>query len=710
MDLNKLDIGLLDISPTGIMILDKEGAFKYANKAAEDTLGLASNLITDRYYNSPEWMITDFEGNPFPDENLPFLQALNKKTAVYDIEFALEWPNGKKIFLSVNATPVNTDDDEIEGVFLTLHDISHQVLSNIRLKESKKRYYDLFNNLVEEVHIWKFITDDHGEVVNWELVDVNPIALENWGNTLEEVTGKLASEIFGEEALKLFKPIVNKIYKTGQPERWDVYFPPTQQYLSMDSIPIEEHFISTGRDITERKQLEAELKKLSLVASHTHNGVIISDSEGRVEWVNKAYTAISGYTLEESRGKKPGSLLQGPGTDASTVERISDKLDRAIPFSEDVLNYSKTGKSYWIKLDITPVKNEEGEVERYIAIQEDITSRKLAEKQLRDSNEKLLEAQNIGQIGDWSYNIQENIVEWSPQMFEIFERDRSLGVPGYDEFMQRAKGNKRSDLRIEHAIETGKPIELNLKLKGNKEKYIRVIIRPELNDEGTVVRLKGTVQDITELMKALEEKNVLVQEVHHRVKNNLAVISGLIELQIMRTEGEIDTSLLDTLQRIHTIAAVHEQLYNTERFSEISPDVYFKKLINKTSSGFMTSDQSIDIRFNSDLPKLNINEAVPLGLLVNELLTNSIKHAFPNGEGYINIQMMRKSADINSFLYEDSGPGFQQENNKENNGFGMELIRTLISQLTDDFKLQTQNKFKLIFEFESKDKGAHSNL
>jgi PAS domain S-box-containing protein len=348
-----------------------------------------------------------------------------------------------------------------------------------------------------------------------------------------------------------------------------------------------------------------DLEKLSLVASHTNNGVIITDKQGQIEWVNQAFTTITGYTLEESLGKIPGHFLQGEDTSEEKVTQIREKLKEEVSFSEVILNYHKTGYPYWIKLDISPVKDEDGNLNKFIAIQEDVTDRKNAE-------------------------------------FEI----------------------------------------IRAKEKAEKSE--------------------------SDLKKALSEKEILIQEIHHRVKNNLAIISGLLQLQILR--GADNSQLLDAKNRIHTIASVHEQLYNTDNFSEIDVNKYFSSLILKSKNTFLGPDQEIDINFNSSIDILNINEAVPLGLLVNELITNSVKHAFPNNKGSITMTMNSAPNGMIEFSYSDSGKGFDRAKFEKHEGFGLELINTLISQLTEDFTLKTDGEFSLTFQFNRKLRGAHSNL
>ncbi|HET8858716.1 PAS domain S-box protein [Marivirga sp.] len=131
-----------------------------------------------------------------------------------------------------------------------------------------------------------------------------------------------------------------------------------------------------GQDISERVANEEEQRRLSLVADNTDNSVIITDKEGLIEYVNSGFENMTGYKLNEIRGKKPGEFLQGPETNQETKRKISQLLTERKPIYEEILNYSKDGRSYWVSLAINPVWDEKGEIKNFIAVQADITATK----------------------------------------------------------------------------------------------------------------------------------------------------------------------------------------------------------------------------------------------------------------------------------------------------------------------------------------------
>lgn len=231
------------------------------------------------------------------------------------------------------------------------------------------------------------------------------------------------------------------------------------------------------------------------------------------------------------------------------------------------------------------------------------------------------------------------------------------------------------------------------------------------DDEGNPKAIVGSVRDISQrklnekrLDKSLKEKDVLLAEIHHRVKNNLAVISGLLILQADRSpKGEITKALQDSQNRISSIAEVHELLYQTQNFSEIDLDSYLDKLFSRIT---ITHNLKLDISYDLDIDNagLSLVQAVPFGLLMNELVTNSLKHAFEEcSKGTISLKI-RNEDEYLKVTYKDDGVGLNPEifENKKNKTLGVQLIKTLIKQLQADYTIHKQEKgFKLSMQFKN---------
>ena len=127
---------------------------------------------------------------------------------------------------------------------------------------------------------------------------------------------------------------------------------------------------------------EAETRKLALIAARTDNGVVLTNAQGNTIWVNEGFTRLTGYSLEEAQNRTPGELLQGPGTDPTTVQRISQRLRRGEGFSEEILNFSKQGRRYWVSIEVQPIRDESGTLTNFMAIEADVTERRAAQERL----------------------------------------------------------------------------------------------------------------------------------------------------------------------------------------------------------------------------------------------------------------------------------------------------------------------------------------
>lgn len=161
-------------------------------------------------------------------------------------------------------------------------------------------------------------------------------------------------------------------------------------------------YFSMIEDISDKKSQEEQILLLSSIAEKNINAVVISDKEGRIEWVNSSFLNMSGYTLEEMKGIKPGKLLQGKNTNPETVNYLKEQIKKAEPFNCEIVNYDKNGQEYWVSIQGQALFNKDGEVIKYFAIEEDITTKKKLEQQreellksLANSNKELADYAQI---------------------------------------------------------------------------------------------------------------------------------------------------------------------------------------------------------------------------------------------------------------------------------------------------------------------------
>lgn len=237
-----------------------------------------------------------------------------------------------------------------------------------------------------------------------------------------------------------------------------------------------------------------------------------------------------------------------------------------------------------------------------------------------------------------------------------------------------------------------------LRDKQGKTKHVNLTVDMIPGTEKTIISLT----DITKikeyekfLKKALMEKEALLREIHHRVKNNLQIIISLLNLQTTRIKDEKTRKLIQESQRrIKTMALIHEHLYQTETLARINIKDYIKKLIEDLTIFYNTK---IKKELEIENIQLDIDTAVPLGLIINELATNSIKYAFPNGKGTITIKLTTKNNKI-ELTVADNGIGLPESIDlKKTKTLGLKLVNILTKQLNGKINLKTKpgTKFKI---------------
>lgn len=251
---------------------------------------------------------------------------------------------------------------------------------------------------------------------------------------------------------------------------------------------------------------------------------------------------------------------------------------------------------------------------------------------------------------------------------------------------------KAYDIRDEQKFYTGK-----LKLRHKSGNLIPVEVSTQLYEvfehkyqTSTIFRdISDRLKAEEELRESLKEKEVMLSEVHHRVKNNMAIVSGLLSLQADSQEDiKFKELLLQSISRIQSIAAVHEMLYSSESFSNIALDHYISDLIEKISQNYSV-ESNIDFEVDAESVNLSMTYAIPFGLIINELITNALKHAYKNREnGKITVNMTQDD-NLVKLVVKDDGVGVSDISQlKESGKLGLTIVNALVDQLKASIDIQ----------------------
>jgi two-component sensor histidine kinase len=223
-------------------------------------------------------------------------------------------------------------------------------------------------------------------------------------------------------------------------------------------------------------------------------------------------------------------------------------------------------------------------------------------------------------------------------------------------------------------------VETHLKLHGLQRALQRQNERLEAAVAARTLELSTANECLT---VSVREKELLLQEVHHRVNNNLQIICGLLSMQSGATDDPLVVSaLLETQNRIHSMATIHRTLYDSRNFSEIELAEYTRLLAAQVSNSYGVDPVRIHLAFDLEPIHLEVDRAIPCGLILNELLSNALKHAFPNGrQGEVRISSQEQEGWI-QLAVEDNGVGLPKDLvPSEAESLGLSLVNTLLDQL-----------------------------
>jgi len=230
-----------------------------------------------------------------------------------------------------------------------------------------------------------------------------------------------------------------------------------------------------------------------------------------------------------------------------------------------------------------------------------------------------------------------------------------------------------------------------------------VIILLILMGVGTwIISLRKKVNSKTQkIQQSLEEKEMLLREIHHRVKNNLSIISGLLGFQQDTTESESTKNVLkDSQSRIRSMALIHDKLYQGHSLSEIQLNEYLRELVEAISSTFISNNNNVELAFDLEPVEVDVDKVVPCGLLVNELVVNAFKHAFNGKNGTLTVQLNNHTGKAKLTIADD-GPGLPDDFALgEGDSLGTMLIDTFAAQLDANTRIDNDhNGAKFVFTF-----------
>lgn len=410
-------------------------------------------------------------------------------------------------------------------------------------------------------------------------------------------------------------------------------------------------------------------------------------------------------------GYKEAELLQKSWQDIihpDYLNKSSVKVNRLLENDKDFSHtlqkvLHKNGGVIWVNLNIVIKRDSKNRPLFLIGDIEDITVRKKAEEALRDSEEKFRTIVSNAHAVIFMVDQNGTFLLSEGKGLEALglKPGQVVGMSAFEIYKDIPK--------IKNGIKKALAGTFNTKEIKVNDMYFDTFYSPYKNADNKLIGVIGMSIDITErkqaeakLLKSLQEKEILLKEIHHRVKNNLQIIISLLNLQAARIKDEQTVKAYqESKNRIYSMALVHEKLYQSADFSEIRFKGYIESMIRELFRVYEISG-IISLNLHIDDISLGIDKAIPCGLIINEILSNSLKHAFPNDrKGQIDISFVNMQEHIYEFSIKDNGIGIPDKIDiRETNSLGLQLIRILTRQIDGQLTLERNNgtAFKIAFK------------
>jgi len=693
------------------IIVDDERHITFCSPSSKRILGYSSEFITGR---DPVDFIHDDDIDIFKEH----LDDVDKtQDVILFSEYRVKKSNGD--YLPVESVSQNMSNVAgINGVVVTAHPIQERKEMEESLQKSEERYKTLFQ-----------LDPDYTILLGLDgkIIDVNSATEQFYNQSKDELIGKhythLRIKPTEDDGLrnKMFKALLNNKEELPPYESrvidWEGKLHWIKTVLTVvkrDDVPVNYLIIAT--DITELKNKEEALKENQRVFETLISnlpGVAYkcrNDFQWTMEFVSEGCYDLTGYHTADlimNRKISYNDLIY-PDDRLRVWATIQKALDNNESFKMIYRICTKENKIKYVWEQGRGIYSDDELIwlEGFIT---DVTRRILDEEKIKESEiyyRTMFENTGTATI----------ILETDKTISQL--NTEAVNLSGYtkEEIVNKKKWTEfvdNNDLeRLNYYFDSRKksltaPTKFETKLI-NKDGDVRDIFVTIACIPGTDKEL-ASILDITELKNAekdlqasLKEKDVLLKEIHHRVKNNMQIVSSLLNLQTHYVDGDETQNVLRESQgRVKTMAMIHEKLYRSNDFTHIKFDEYIEKLVSDIFYSCDVKEAKIEPVLNVEEVTLNIETAIPCGLIINELISNSLKYAFPNdASGEISLSLTR-SGENYELTISDDGVGFPESLDFRNtDSLGLQLVTNLVDQIDGQIELDIDHgtKFSIVFK------------
>lgn len=586
---------------------------------------------------------------------------------------------------------------------------------------------NFLQTVIDHLPVALYVKDGRPEQFG-SLLLINQTCQRLFGLSAKEIVGRTSDYLFPQAQADLHEQNDRIAFAKGKPQEAieETLFSRMlgQRTLRTTKVPLfdanhqPEYLLCISEDITERKQAEEALRESEArFRQFTENiedvfwMIDLVDSE-RLQYVSSSYERIWGRSTK--------LLIENPEEWSQSVH--PDDRDRVLCINTRQRQYRgeydieyrivrPDQEIRWIHDRAFPILDESGNLYRLAGVAEDITARKQAEIEIiqnRDLREAIFnESTDAIFLVDTETRLTIDCNRRAIELFEVDSKDELIGIEGQtlqrypftaDEIQTiiealNTKGSWSQEL--EYVSRCGRIFWGNLSAR-----TIQVANRSLNLVQVTDISDRKSAEE--HIRASLKEKEVLLQEIHHRVKNNLYIISSLLKLQARPVQDAKALDIFrDSQNRIRSIALIHEKLYRSQDLANINFAEYVHSLTMDIARSYSTNSHSIRFHVHAIDALLNVDVAIPCGLIINELVSNAIKYAFPSqSNGNITVELRRGNGDIYELIVSDDGIGLPEGFNfRQSHSLGLRLVCNLTEQIGGQIELEHSHgtQFKIIF-------------
>jgi PAS domain S-box-containing protein len=553
------------------------------------------------------------------------------------------------------------------------------------------------------------VLDKDGNVTSWP-----PGAERARGYTADEIIGQNFSVFFTEEDRRLGKPASllddARTHDRAELTGWRVRKNGDRFWASVvidvmrgkDNAPIGFAELEGDTSFQHRSQ-----ERFRQVVESAPNAMVMIDASGNIEMVNTQAELVFGYDRHELLGHPVEILLPLRFRHHHPNLRTAffgTPQTRSMGEGRDLYALRKDGSEFPVEIGLNPIETDEGTMVLSAIV--DISARRRSEERFRLVVESAPNAMVMINAGG-----RIEMVNTQTERVFGYGREELLGQPVEmlvpPRFRGQHPGLRTAFFAAPQSRSMGVGRDLYALKKDGSEFPVEIGLNPIETDEGTmvlsaIVDISDRKQKEARILSALKEKDLMLGEIHHRVKNNLQVVCSLLDLQSPGVQDRASLNLLKECQnRVRSMAMIHQMLYESKDFVQVDFRSFLDNLVPSLVAAYGSDPDRIALSIDAVEVRLPINMAIPCGLVVNELISNALKHAFPgNRAGEIAIYLASDPADLVVLSVSDNGVGLPEDCDIElATTLGLQLVTLFADQLGAEMAIHRSNptRFELRF-------------